>query len=113
DAALPQQAIDYCLRAAGLTADRLDYVVFYDKPFIKFDRLLETYLSYAPSGFQSFARAMPVWLKKKLFIRRTIRQALGGDLRAPVLFLDHHESHAASAFFPSPYQEAAILTVDG
>jgi carbamoyltransferase len=113
DAAFPRQAVRFCLRHAGLTGDRLDYVAFYDKPFVKFDRLLETYLSYAPVGFQSFARAMPVWLKKKLFIRREIREALGRGLRAPVLFLDHHESHAASAFFPSPYEEAAILTLDG
>jgi carbamoyltransferase len=113
DAAFPQQAIDYCLQEAGVSVDRLDYVAFYDRPFAKFDRLLETYFSYAPEGFQSFALAMPVWLKKKLFIRRTIRKALGRGLRAPVLFLDHHESHAASAFFPSPYDDAAILTLDG
>jgi carbamoyltransferase len=113
DAAFPARAVDYCLAQAGLTPDRLDYVAFYDKPFVKFDRLLETYLSYAPAGFQSFRRAMPVQLKKKLFVRRTIRKALGPQLRAPVLFLDHHESHAASAFFPSPYDEAAILTLDG
>jgi carbamoyltransferase len=113
DAGFPARAVDYCLGEAGLTPDRLDYVAFYDKPFVKFDRLLETYLSYAPAGFQSFRRAMPVQLKKKLFVRRTIRKALGPQLRAPVLFLDHHESHAASAFFPSPYDEAAILTLDG
>ena len=113
DASFPARSVEYCLSEAGLTADRLDYVAFYDKPFIKFDRLLETYLAYAPAGFPSFRRAMPLWLKKKLFIRRIIRQALGKSLKAPVLFLDHHESHAASAFFPSPYDEAAILTLDG
>jgi carbamoyltransferase len=113
DAAFPEHAVEYCLREAGLSADRLDYVAFYDKPIIKFDRLLETYLSYAPAGFESFARAMPVWLKKKLFIRRIILRALGGGFKGRVLFLDHHESHAASAFFPSPYEEAAILTLDG
>ncbi|MFY9553017.1 MAG: carbamoyltransferase N-terminal domain-containing protein, partial [Thermoanaerobaculia bacterium] len=113
DAAFPQKAISYCLSQAGLTVDRVDYVAFYDKPLVKFERLLETYLSYAPRGFRSFARAMPVWLKKKLFMQRVIRQAFGGSLRAPLIFLDHHESHAASAFFPSPYEQAAILTLDG
>jgi carbamoyltransferase len=113
DAAFPQQAIDFCLQEAGLSIDHLDYVAFYDKPFAKFDRLLETYFSYAPDGFRSFALAMPVWLKKKLFTRRVIKETLGPKLRAPVLFLDHHESHAASAFFPSPYDDAAVLTIDG
>jgi carbamoyltransferase len=113
DAAFPHHSVEYCLKQAGLTADRLDYVAFYDKPFIKFDRLLETYLSYAPAGFNSFAKAMPVWLKRKLFIRRTIRRALGRGFSGSVLFLNHHESHAASAFFPSPYDDAAILTLDG
>src|SRR6185436_20772449 len=112
DAAFPSRAVEYCLANAGLTADRLDYVAFYDKPFVKFDRLLETYLSYAPQGFESFRRSMPLWLKKKLFIRRTIRKEMGPGFKAPVLFLDHHESHAASAFFPSPYDDAAILTLD-
>jgi hypothetical protein len=88
DAAFPHQAIDFCLKEAGLSIDRLDYVAFYDKPFAKFDRLLETYFSYSPDGFRSFALAMPVWLKKKLFTRRIIRKALGRELRAPVLFLD-------------------------
>jgi len=113
DAAFPSRAVEYCLAHTGLTADQLDYVAFYDKPFVKFDRLLETYLSYAPSGFESFRRSMPLWLKKKLFIRRTIRKEMGRGFKAPILFLDHHESHAASAFFPSPYDEAAILTLDG
>jgi carbamoyltransferase len=113
DPSFPQHAVAYCLEAAGLTPDRLDYVAFYDKPLIKFERLLETYLAYAPAGLRSFGMAMPLWLKDKLYLRRTIRRALGGPLKAPILFLDHHESHAASAFFPSPYEEAAILTLDG
>ncbi|MFH1862748.1 MAG: carbamoyltransferase, partial [bacterium] len=92
-------------------SDQLDYVAFYDKPYIKFERLLETYLQYAPKGFPSFLMAMPLWLKQKLFMRDTIRKDLGYD--GPVLFPEHHESHAASAFFPSPFKEAAILTLDG
>jgi carbamoyltransferase len=114
DAGFPARAVDYCLQEAGLRADDLDYVAFYDKPLTKFERLLETYLAYAPAGFRSFAKAMPVWLKEKLHTRRAIRRALGGGAaRAPLVFLDHHESHAASAFFPSPFDEAAILTLDG
>src|SRR5436309_4351516 len=111
DPGFPSSAIAYCLREAGLESDALDYIAFYDKPLTKFERLLETYLAYAPSGFRSFCRAMPVWLKEKLNLRRTIRGHLPG--RTPLLFLDHHQSHAASAFFPSPFAEAAILTLDG
>ena len=113
DPAFPSEAIAYCLREGGVATRDVDYVAFYDKPLVKFERLLETYLAYAPSGLASFSRAMPVWLKKKLFLRRHIRRALGPSLRAPLAFLDHHESHAASAFFPSPFDEAAILTLDG
>jgi carbamoyltransferase len=113
DAAFPVQAIDYCLREAGLTADRLDYIAFYDKPLVKFDRLLETYFAYAPSGLASFCAALPVWLKQKLFMKRAIRGALDSSTRTPLVFLDHHESHAASAFLPSPFADAAILTLDG
>jgi carbamoyltransferase len=113
DPGFPTQAIAYCLREAGLTPEQLDYVAFYDKPYLKFGRLLETYLAYAPSGLASFARAMPLWLKQKLHMPRTIRQGLGGQSKAPLVFLDHHQSHAASAFFPSPFSEAAILTLDG
>src|SRR6516225_5525288 len=113
DAGFPAAAVDYCLREAGLTPEQIDYVAFYDKPLTKFERLLETYLAYAPSGLRSFSMAMPVWLKEKLFMRRTIRRGLHGPVRAPLVFLDHHESHAASAFFPSPFEEAAILTLDG
>jgi carbamoyltransferase len=113
DPAFPHQAIAFCLSEARLTPDELDYVAFYDKPLTKFERLLETYLSFAPAGLRSFGRAIPAWLKDKLHIRRTIRRGLGGPTTARTVFLDHHESHAASAFFPSPYEEAAILTLDG
>ncbi len=113
DAGFPSQAVAYCLAEGGLDPEQLDYVVFYDKPLTKFDRLLETYLAYAPKGFQSFRLAMPVWLKDKLHLRRTLRQHLAGAKRARLLFTDHHESHAASAFFPSPFARAAFLTLDG
>jgi carbamoyltransferase len=113
DASFPTHAVAYCLEEAGLQPEHLDYIAFYEKPFIKFERLLETYLAYAPRGFRSFARAMPLWLKDKLHMRRTIRKGLRGQTQARLVFLDHHESHAASAFFPSPFEEAAILTLDG
>lgn len=113
DAAFPSLALAYCLREAGLEPGQLDYVVFYEKPLAKFDRLLETYLAVVPRGFRSFCLALPQWLKDKLPMRRTIRRHLPTTARAPLLFLDHHESHAASAFFPSPFEEAAILTLDG
>ncbi|MCA9708376.1 MAG: carbamoyltransferase [Myxococcales bacterium] len=113
DHAFPIHAIDYCLREAGLRKDQLDYVGFYDKPLLKFERLLETYLSYAPAGFQSFLRAMPVWLRQKLHLPREMRKALGGAYTKRFVFPEHHESHAASAFFPSPFDEAAIVTLDG
>jgi carbamoyltransferase len=113
DQAFPSQAIDYCLREAGITAAQLDYVGFYDKPILKFDRLLETYLAFAPAGFASFLKAMPVWLRQKLHLPREMRRALGGEYRKRFVFAEHHESHAASAFLPSPYDEAAILTMDG
>ena len=103
---------EYCLREGSLSSRDLDYVVFYEKPVRKFERLLETYFAYAPQGFRSFSMALPLWLKDKLHIARTIRKALGG-MRTPVVFTDHHESHAASAFFPSPFARAAILTLDG
>jgi carbamoyltransferase len=112
DPDFPARAVAYCLAEAGLGASDLDYVAFYDKPLTKFERLLETYLAFAPSGFRSFRTAMPAWLKDKLHMRRTIRRALG-DARARLVFAEHHESHAASAFFPSPFDEAAILTLDG
>ncbi len=112
DAAFPTHSVAYCLKQAGVTANDLDYIAFYDKPVRKFERLLETYLAYAPAGLSSFRLAIPVWLKKKLFVRSTIRKAVGSS-KARVVFLDHHESHAASAFFPSPFDDAAILTLDG
>jgi carbamoyltransferase len=113
DPAFPGRAIDYCLREARLAPGELDYVAFYDKPLTKFERLLETYLAYAPAGFRSFRLALPLWLKDKLHMRRTIRQALGAPTRARLVFADHHETHAASAFFPSPFERAAIVTLDG
>ncbi len=113
DHAFPTHAIDYCLREAGLKPRQLDYVGFYDKPLLKFDRLLETYLAFAPAGFRSFLMAMPQWLKQKLHLPREMRKALGGAYRKRFVFTEHHESHAASAFFPSPFDEAAILTLDG
>ncbi|HLN28191.1 MAG TPA: carbamoyltransferase [Gemmataceae bacterium] len=113
DAGFPSQAVAYCLREAGLAQEQLDYVVFYDKPLTKFERLLETYLAFAPRGLPSFSKAIPVWLKEKMFMRRQIARGFEKKLRAPLLFMDHHESHAASAFYPSPFEEAAILTLDG
>src|SRR5262245_54326566 len=113
DEGLPSRAIDYCLREAGLSAEQLDYVGFYDKPLLKIDRLIETYLAHAPAGFASFRRAMPVWLDRKLHVPRELRAALKGAYRKRYIFTEHHEAHAASAFFPSPFEEAAILTLDG
>jgi carbamoyltransferase len=113
DHGFPTRAIEYCLREAGLRPADLDYVGFYDKPLLKFERLLETYLAYGPSGFRSFVKAMPLWLKQKLHLPREMRKALRHEYRKRFVFADHHESHAASAFFPSPFEEAAILTVDG
>ena len=109
----PQQAVDYCLKEAGLTPEHLDYVGFYDKPLTKFERLLETYLAYAPSGYRSFRQAIPLWLKQKLHLPREIEKGLDHRYSGRYVFTDHHESHAASAFFPSPFDEAAILTLDG
>ena len=113
DDQFPVQAIRYCLREAGLEAEELDYVGFYDKPLLKFERLLETYLAFAPAGFRSFRRAMPIWLAQKLHLPREIRKGLDNRYRRRCVFTEHHESHAASAFFPSPFEEAAILTLDG
>jgi carbamoyltransferase len=113
DAAFPSKAVEYCLKAGGLTPGDLDFVCFYEKPLLKFDRLLETYLAYAPAGFQSFLAALPIWLKQKLFLKREMNRGLQGQYRRRYVFTEHHESHAASAFFPSPFEEAAILTVDG
>jgi carbamoyltransferase len=112
DHEFPTNAINYCLKEAGLKPSDLSYVGFYDKPLLKFERLLETYVAYAPQGFKSFMQAMPLWLKQKLHLPREIRKRLPG-YKNRYVFTDHHESHAASAFFPSPFEEAAILTLDG
>jgi carbamoyltransferase len=113
DPEFPRHAIDYCLREAGIGPEDLAAVVFYEKPLVKFERLLETYLTYAPAGFQSFIKALPVWLRHRLWLQREMDSGLGGRYKGRYVFLDHHESHAASAFFPSPFGEAAILTLDG
>ena len=112
DDAFPRSAVNYCLRQAGVTIDDVHAVVFYDKPLLKFERILETYLGVAPRGFRSFLKAGPLWIKEKLYTDRAIRDSLGG-FTGRVLYAEHHESHAASAFYPSPFEEAAILTVDG
>lgn len=119
DPSFPAQAIAYCLQEARATLADVDYVVFYDKPLIKFERLLETYLAYAPKGFRSFLAAMPVWLKEKLYLKATLKRALAdlGGLKErdlpQLLFTEHHQAHAASAFFPSPFQNAAVMCLDG
>ena len=113
DEGFPANAVDYCLREAGLSIEELDYVGFYEKPLQKFDRLLETYLAFAPLGYRSFRKMVPLWLKQKLRLPKELDRGLGGKYRGRYVFLDHHESHAASAFFPSPFDEAAILTLDG
>ncbi len=111
DAGFPKQAASWCLKEGGLESADLDAVVFYDKPLLKFERLFETYLDFAPRGFRSFLAAMPPWMKEKLWMKDRIRHEL--SYRGEVLFADHHESHAASAFYPSPFEEAAVLTMDG
>jgi carbamoyltransferase len=111
DAEFPKHAIDYCLRAGGISIKDVHYVAFYEKPFLKFDRLLHSYLAYAPSGIRSFLKAVPVWIKEKIWMKEMIRKELKYD--GKIVFPEHHESHAASAFFPSPFQEAAFLTIDG
>jgi carbamoyltransferase len=116
DARLPRQAIQYCLDEGGVSLDQVDGVAFYDKPFLKFERLLETYLAFAPRGFRSFSMAVPLWVKEKLFQKVLLTRelgALGEGIEAKLLFAEHHQSHAASAFFPSPFAEAAIVTMDG
>jgi carbamoyltransferase len=113
DAGFPARSIEFCLQHAGLNAEDLDYVGFYDKPLLKFERLLETYLAYAPAGFGSFLTALPIWLRQKLHLPREMRRELGHKYQRRFVFAEHHESHAASAFFPSPFDEAAILTLDG
>ena len=114
----PHQALAYCLSEGGISLSEIDHVAFYDKPFLKFERLLETYLAFAPKGFRSFRMAIPLWLKEKLFQKQLLRDELRSfdphfDWETKLLFTEHHQSHAASAFFPSPFDEAAILTMDG
>lgn len=111
DASFPENAIEFCLRRAGISVADLSYVGFYDKPFLKFERILESYLGVTPRGFASFVKAAPLWVKQKLYMEKTLRDRLhyGGE----ILYTEHHESHAASAFFPSPFEAAAILTMDG
>src|SRR5690606_34581504 len=118
DSSFPVNAIKYCLHAEAINISELDAIVFYDKPLLKFERLLETYYGFAPKGVTSFVTAIPVWIKEKLFLKRIIHQELarldGYEKRkVKLLFPEHHLSHAASAFFPSPFEEAAILTIDG
>jgi len=107
----PQKAIEFCLKDAGISAEQLDLIAFYDKPFLKFERLLETYLAYAPVGIKSFIKAMPLWIKEKLWMKEMIKEKLG--YTGKIIFPEHHESHAASAFYPSAYNKAAIITMDG
>ena len=113
DSQFPTNAVEYCLGAGQLTAEEIDYVVFYEKPLRKFERLLETYIGYAPRGFKQFFMGMPVWLRQKLHLPREMDKALQNKFKGRYVFTEHHESHAASAYFPSPYDEAAILTMDG
>lgn len=118
DAGFPKQALEYCLKEAGITLAEVDYVAFYDKPFLKFERLLETYVAFAPRGFESFRKAIPVWLREKLFLKDLLIKELKAnapdyDWDSRLRFSEHHLSHAASAFFPSPFAEAAVLTMDG
>src|SRR5208282_5317345 len=119
DARFPRNAVAYCLREGGVNVHDLESVVFYDKPLVKFDRLLETYLGYAPRGIRSFVAAMPVWTREKLYLKSLLKRQLreldrgdSGDL-PPLRFTEHHQAHAASAFFPSPFQRAGILCLDG
>jgi carbamoyltransferase len=118
DSDFPELAVAYCLEEAGIGLDDVDFVAFYDKPFLKFERLLETYVAYAPRGFRSFSMAIPIWLKEKLFQKDLLRKRFAAfapdfDWKTKLLFAEHHQSHAASAFYPSPFKDAAILTMDG
>ncbi len=111
DESFPQHSVAYCLSVAGITIDQVDLVVFYEKPFVKFERLLETYLAYAPKGLKSYLKALPVWLHQKLWIPKVLADKL--DFKGKILYTEHHLAHAASAFYPSPFKEAAVLTIDG
>ena len=113
DYRFPSHALDYCLEEGRLRPEDLDLVAFYDKPLLKFERILETYVGYAPRGFKLFLMGMPLWLKQKLHTPRELDRGLNDAYKGRYIFLEHHESHAASAFFPSPFDEAAILTLDG
>ncbi|MCK5717853.1 MAG: hypothetical protein KAH77_10225, partial [Thiomargarita sp.] len=114
DPSFPAHAIRSCLEIGNITLKDVDYVVFYDKPLLKFERLLETYLGYIPKGFRSFVQAMPVWLKEKLYLKNVLKKELKAlGCVPPLLFTEHHQSHAASAFFPSPFQKAGVLCLDG
>ena len=118
DARFPRHAVDFCLREAGVGMDAIDVVAFYDKPLLKFERMLETYLAFAPRGFTSFRTAMPLWITEKLFQKRMLQKELecfapGFDAESRLLFSEHHQSHAASAYFASPFDEAVVLTMDG
>ena len=111
DAAFPERSVEFCLKTAGIQAKDLDYVGFYDKPLLKFERILETYLGVVPKGFSSFLMAGPLWVKEKLHMEKQLRKGLGYE--GPILYSEHHESHAASAFYPSPFENAAVVTMDG
>ena len=119
DARFPTQAIQFCLKQGALSLADIHYIVFYDKPLVKFDRLLESYLASVPKGFYSFISAMPIWLKEKLFLKKLLKQEISNlaDISEskipPLLFTSHHQSHAASAFFPSPFERASVLCLDG
>jgi carbamoyltransferase len=119
DPAFPARAVEYCLKQANIKLDDVDMIAFYDKPLLKFERLLETYLAFAPRGFKSFSMAIPVWLREKLFLKDLLAAELaklGANkkvLESRMVFSEHHLSHAASAFFPSPFNDAAVLTLDG
>ena len=118
DSAFPENAVRFCLSEAGVTGAEIDHVVFYEKPFVKFERLLETYLAFAPKGFESFRKAMPLWIGEKIFQRDILQKDLaaidpGFAEGEKLLFSEHHFSHAASAFYPSPFESAVVLTMDG
>src|SRR3954447_6404449 len=117
DSGFPSNAVQYCLAAGGTSLDEVDAIVFYDKPFLKFERLIETYLAFAPRGFKSFSMAIPLWLREKLFQKNWLttefRKLAPRYDNSNLLFTEHHLSHAASAFFPSPFRQAAVLTMDG
>jgi len=113
DASFPQKSIEYCLSKAGIGAEKLLLVAFYEQPLTKFERLLETYMAYAPQGLKSFKKAIPLWVGGKLYLHRVIRKGLKNRFKRNIVYPSHHESHAASAFFASPYEKSTIITLDG